>query len=423
MRDRRRADVHLPHHRHPDEFETDRPPLPRARAGGRLAVRRRLRERDEAHRRRLLRLLPRPGLARQLLPRSRPTHDGPHLAGPARPRQRRARRAAPVRRPADRRRACCSATCTPTTASTCAATTCCASTTPPAPQPRIPVWGPERHRRPDGAGLRPAARPGHAPRSSTSAPTTATGRARAVRGRRRSPVEHPVPAFGLRVSADGAHPRPTPATPAPAPGLDDVAADADLLLAEASFRAGDDNPPTCTSPAPTAATSPTGGGASGWCSPTSRRGTTRGRAAPRRPEAYDGPLELAPRARSTTSDAVSTASDQPGVVDADRDLHPVGDLELVEEPGHVRLHGRHRQVSSPAISALLRPRPTARATSRSRSVRLAEPAPRAAARCGRPAGRSRIRLDQGAGDRRATASGRRRRPAGSPRGSAAAGCP
>jgi ribonuclease BN (tRNA processing enzyme) len=54
-------------------------------------------------------------------------------------------------------------------------------------------------------------------------------------------VEHPVPAFGLRLSADGATLAYSGDT-GPCVGLDTVAEGADLLLAEASFRTGDDNP-------------------------------------------------------------------------------------------------------------------------------------------------------------------------------------
>jgi ribonuclease BN (tRNA processing enzyme) len=55
------------------------------------------------------------------------------------------------------------------------------------------------------------------------------------------PVTHPVPAYGLRVSAGGATIAYTGDT-GPCAALDDVARDADLLLAEASFRAEDANP-------------------------------------------------------------------------------------------------------------------------------------------------------------------------------------
>ena len=56
------------------------------------------------------------------------------------------------------------------------------------------------------------------------------------------PVAHPVDAFGLRVSADGTTLAYTGDT-GPTAALDDLARDVDLLLAEASFRSGDDNPP------------------------------------------------------------------------------------------------------------------------------------------------------------------------------------
>lgn len=56
------------------------------------------------------------------------------------------------------------------------------------------------------------------------------------------PVDHPVDAFGLRVAADGATLGYSGDT-GPCAGLDHVAEDVDLLLAEASFRTGDDNPP------------------------------------------------------------------------------------------------------------------------------------------------------------------------------------
>jgi ribonuclease BN (tRNA processing enzyme) len=54
-------------------------------------------------------------------------------------------------------------------------------------------------------------------------------------------VDHPVPAYGLRVTADGVTLGYSGDT-GPCPGLDEIARDADLLLAEASFRSGVDNP-------------------------------------------------------------------------------------------------------------------------------------------------------------------------------------
>jgi ribonuclease BN (tRNA processing enzyme) len=55
------------------------------------------------------------------------------------------------------------------------------------------------------------------------------------------PVPHPVPAFGLRVSVGGRVVAYTGDT-GPCERLSDLARDADLFLAEASFRSGDDNP-------------------------------------------------------------------------------------------------------------------------------------------------------------------------------------
>jgi ribonuclease BN (tRNA processing enzyme) len=55
-------------------------------------------------------------------------------------------------------------------------------------------------------------------------------------------VSHPVPAYGLRVTAAGRTLAYTGDT-GPCPALDDLARDVDLLLAEASFRTGDANPP------------------------------------------------------------------------------------------------------------------------------------------------------------------------------------
>ena len=56
------------------------------------------------------------------------------------------------------------------------------------------------------------------------------------------PVLHPVEAYGLRVTANGATVAYTGDT-APCDALDEVARDADLFLAEASFRVGHTNPP------------------------------------------------------------------------------------------------------------------------------------------------------------------------------------
>jgi ribonuclease BN (tRNA processing enzyme) len=55
------------------------------------------------------------------------------------------------------------------------------------------------------------------------------------------PVAHPVPAYGLRVTV-GERTLAYTGDTGRCPGLDEIAAGADLLLAEASFRHGDDNP-------------------------------------------------------------------------------------------------------------------------------------------------------------------------------------
>ena len=54
-------------------------------------------------------------------------------------------------------------------------------------------------------------------------------------------VAHPVPAYGLRVTADGRTLAYTGDT-GPCAALDRLADGADLLLAEASFRHGEENP-------------------------------------------------------------------------------------------------------------------------------------------------------------------------------------
>lgn len=56
-------------------------------------------------------------------------------------------------------------------------------------------------------------------------------------------VDHPVPTYGLRVTAGGRTLAYSGDT-GPTPALIDVARDADLFLVEASFRSGDDNPPS-----------------------------------------------------------------------------------------------------------------------------------------------------------------------------------
>jgi len=56
-------------------------------------------------------------------------------------------------------------------------------------------------------------------------------------------VDHPVPAYGLRITA-GEVTLAYSGDTGPTPALLEIARDADLFLVEASFRSGDDNPPS-----------------------------------------------------------------------------------------------------------------------------------------------------------------------------------
>ena len=110
---------------------------------------------------------------------------------------------------------------------------------PTGPQPRIPVWGP------DGTADRMAraydlpCEPGMTEefdfRVYDGAFQLGPFAIEPV------PVEHPVPAYGLRITADGRTLAYSGDT-APCHGLDQVAHGAELLLAEASFEVGGDNP-------------------------------------------------------------------------------------------------------------------------------------------------------------------------------------
>jgi ribonuclease BN (tRNA processing enzyme) len=110
---------------------------------------------------------------------------------------------------------------------------------PDGPQPRIPVWGP------DGTAERMARAYDLPPDPGMSEQFDFRIWDGPVRigpfAVLPVPVQHPVPAFGLRISVDGATLGYSGDT-GPCPGLDEVARDADLLLAEASFVQGGDNP-------------------------------------------------------------------------------------------------------------------------------------------------------------------------------------
>ncbi|MFA6299125.1 MAG: MBL fold metallo-hydrolase [Nocardioides sp.] len=112
---------------------------------------------------------------------------------------------------------------------------------PTGPQPPIPVWGPpgtaDRMARAYDLPLDPGMTEEFDFRVYGAAPfVVGPFEVTPV------PVDHPVDAFGLRVTADGVTIGYSGDT-GPCAGLDHVAEDVDLLLAEASFRSGDDNPP------------------------------------------------------------------------------------------------------------------------------------------------------------------------------------
>ena len=111
---------------------------------------------------------------------------------------------------------------------------------PTGPQPRIPVWGPagtaDRMARAYDLPTEPGMH--HEFDFRTWDRPVEIGPFVVVP----VPVNHPVPAFGLRVSANGATMGYTGDT-GPCPALDELADGVDLFLAEASFQSGDDNPP------------------------------------------------------------------------------------------------------------------------------------------------------------------------------------
>jgi ribonuclease BN (tRNA processing enzyme) len=111
---------------------------------------------------------------------------------------------------------------------------------PAGPQPRLPVWGPAGTSARLAAAYGLPAEPGmteefdfHVHGEPVEVgPFTVEA----------VPVVHPVPAYGLRVTAGGRSIAYSGDT-GPCLGLDRLAAGADLLLAEASFVAGKANPP------------------------------------------------------------------------------------------------------------------------------------------------------------------------------------
>ncbi|WP_426243543.1 MBL fold metallo-hydrolase [Nocardioides sp. LHG3406-4] len=112
---------------------------------------------------------------------------------------------------------------------------------PLGPQPRIPVWGPV------GTAARMARAYDLPPDPGMSGEFDFREWDGPVRigpfTVEAIPVEHPVPAYGLRIS-DGDGVLAYSGDTGPCRGLDEVARGADLFLAEASFQEGDDSPPS-----------------------------------------------------------------------------------------------------------------------------------------------------------------------------------
>ncbi|WP_028659063.1 MBL fold metallo-hydrolase [Nocardioides insulae] len=116
---------------------------------------------------------------------------------------------------------------------------------PSGTQPRIPVWGPQgtagrlanAYDLPRRPGMREEFEFHRYDEQGTGSFTLGPFEITAAE------VDHPVPAYGLRISAEGRTLAYSGDT-GPTPALLDLAKGADLFLVEASFREGDDNPPS-----------------------------------------------------------------------------------------------------------------------------------------------------------------------------------
>jgi ribonuclease BN (tRNA processing enzyme) len=112
---------------------------------------------------------------------------------------------------------------------------------PSGQQPRIPVWGPKGTAKRLAKAYDLPRKPGMGEEFTfetygapvTVGPFTIESRE----------VDHPVPAYGLRISAFG-HVVAYSGDTGPTDELLELAGDADIFLCEASFRACDDNPPS-----------------------------------------------------------------------------------------------------------------------------------------------------------------------------------
>ena len=116
---------------------------------------------------------------------------------------------------------------------------------PTGAQPRIPVWGPAGTAERMAKAYDLPTDPGMTEEFDFSEYGSRAAGAPVEVGPFRveaHPVVHPVAAYALKVTAGGRTLVYSGDT-GPCPALDEAATDAHLLLAEASFRSGDDNPP------------------------------------------------------------------------------------------------------------------------------------------------------------------------------------
>ena len=116
---------------------------------------------------------------------------------------------------------------------------------PTGAQPRIPVWGPAGTAERMAKAYDLPTDPGMTEEFDFSEYDSRAAGAPVEVGPFRveaHPVVHPVAAYALKVTAGGRTLVYSGDT-GPCPALDEAATDAHLLLAEASFRSGDDNPP------------------------------------------------------------------------------------------------------------------------------------------------------------------------------------
>jgi ribonuclease BN (tRNA processing enzyme) len=161
---------------------------------------------------------------------------------------------------------------------------------PRGPQPRIPVWGPpdtaDRMARAYDLPLDPGMHEEFDFRVYDGPFSVGPFAIEPIE------VDHPVDAFGLRITADGATVGYSGDT-GPCEGFDRVAEKTQLLLAEASFRRGDVNPPHLHLTGTDCADAATRGGAERLVLTHIPPWYDKAHALAEAQTAYDGPVELA----------------------------------------------------------------------------------------------------------------------------------